>query len=556
MAHCLETKDSNCKNCYKCIRNCPIKSLSFTDGQAHIIRNECVLCGNCYLTCPQDAKVIRDDVPKVKELLNSGNEVYVSLAPSYVGYFKQSSLYELNEAFKKLGFSGVFETAVGATIVKKEYEKMVKNSDRSIIISSCCSSVNLLIEKHFPSCVKYLADVVSPMQAHAMFLKDKNKDAKVVFVGPCISKKEEAEKSDGRVDAVLTFDEVEKWFEDENIEVSNSNVNNHRKRANFFPISGGILRSMDLQDKYNYIVIDGMEDAIKTLKEIENGELENCFIEMSACKGSCVGGPVMKKLGKSLANSNIAVQKDIEIDDYDIENSQNISVKKVFMGLENMKINPNSEAIEEILRKMGKTSKKDELNCGTCGYNTCREKAIAVLQGKAELSMCLPYLKEKAESLSDTIITNTPNGIIVLNEQFEIQQMNDAAKKIFNLPLDINVKGSNISTLINPSDYAIALEEHNIYDKLKYLSECNKYVEETVIHDNEYHIIMSIMKNVTDEQNLKLEKKNKNQVAIDITDKVVEKQMRVVQEIASILGETTAETKIALTKLKETLNDE
>ena len=556
MAHCLQTKDSDCKNCYKCIRNCPIKSLSFTDGQAHIIRNECVLCGNCYLTCPQDAKVIRNDVKNVKELLNSGSKVFVSLAPSYVGYFKNSSIEELDEAFKKLGFSGTFETAVGATIVKKEYEELTKNGESSIIISSCCHSVNLLIEKHFPDCIKYLANVVSPMQAHAMFIKEQNENAKVVFVGPCISKKEEAEKSEGRVDSVLTFEEVEKWFESEKIELSKNNSNSHRKRANFFPTSGGILRSMDLNEKYNYIVIDGMEDCIRTLKEIEAGELENCFIEMSACKGSCVGGPIMKKQSKSLAGSNIAVQSNIEFDDYNVEDSKNISIKKEFVGLENMKVNPNSEAIEEILRKMGKTSKKDELNCGTCGYNTCREKAVAVLQGKAELSMCLPYLKEKAESLSDTIITNTPNGIIVLNEQFEIQQMNDSAKRIFNLPIDINVKGTGISTLINPSDYVLAMEEHKVYHKLKYLSEYNKYVEETIIHDNEYHIIMSIMKNVTEEQNLKVEKRSKNQVAVDITNKVVEKQMRVVQEIASILGETTAETKIALTKLKETLNDE
>lgn len=556
MAHCLQTKDSDCKNCYKCIRNCPIKSLSFTDGQAHIIRNECVLCGNCYLTCPQDAKVIRNDVEAVKELINSGNEVYVSLAPSYVGYFKQSSIEELDEAFKKLGFKGTLETAVGATIVKKEYEKLMKNGESKILISSCCHSVNLLIEKHFPSCIKYLANVVSPMQAHAMFVKSQVEGAKVVFVGPCISKKEEAEKSDGRVDSVLTFDEVESWFESENIELSKNNSNAHRKRANFFPTSGGVLRSMDLNEKYNYIVIDGMEDCIRTLKEIENGELENCFIEMSACKGSCVGGPVMKKFNKSLASSNIAVQNDIESDDYEINNSEKISIRKEFEASENIKINPNSEAVEEILRKMGKTSKKDELNCGTCGYNTCREKAVAVLQGKAELSMCLPYLKEKAESLSDTIITNTPNGIIVLNEQFEVQQMNDAAKKIFNLPIDMNVKGNKVETLINPSDYALAMEEHKVYHKLKYLEEYNKYVEETIIYDKEYHIIMSIMKNVTEEQNLKIEKRSKNQVAVDITNKVVEKQMRVVQEIASILGETTAETKIALTKLKETLNDE
>ena len=412
------------------------------------------------------------------------------------------------------------------------------------------------IEKHFPNCVKYLASVVSPMQAHAMYIKEHHKNAKVVFIGPCISKKDEAEKSSGNVDVVLTFEELENWLNDKNVELSQNNINPHRKRANFFPTSGGILRSMELDEKRNYIVIDGMEDCIKTLNEIENGESTDCFIEMSACKGSCIGGPVMKKLNKSLAISNIAIQKDIELEDYDIEGSSDISINKEFNAEVIEKSNLNSEEIEQILRKMGKTSKKDELNCGTCGYNTCREKAIAVLQGKAEISMCLPFLKEKAESLSDTIITNTPNGIMVLNEQFEIQQINDSAKRIFNIPIDENVKGKNVSEFINPTDYVVAVEDKKVYNKLKYLKEYDKYVEETITYNQEYHIVMSIMKDVTEEQQMILEKRSQNQIAIDITNKVVEKQMRVVHEIASILGETTAETKIALTKLKETLNDE
>ena len=218
---------------------------------------------------------------------------------------------------------------------------------------------------------------------------------------------------------------------------------------------------------------------------------------------------------------------------------------------------PGSSAIEEILRKMGKHSPEQELNCGSCGYNTCREKAVAVLNGKADLTMCLPYLKEKAESFSDKIINNTPNGIFVLNEQLELQQMNNAAQKILNVKRQSDVQGEPVMRLLDPTDYLLCMTEgKNIYEKNKYLDEYEKYVEETVIYDKEYHIIMSIMKDVTEEEKMRENKDSHNRRVIEITDKVVEKQMRVVQEIASLLGETTAETKIALTKLKETLADE
>ncbi|MEG2670317.1 MAG: (Fe-S)-binding protein, partial [Oscillospiraceae bacterium] len=218
---------------------------------------------------------------------------------------------------------------------------------------------------------------------------------------------------------------------------------------------------------------------------------------------------------------------------------------------------PGSLAIKEILAKMGKTLPEQELNCGSCGYNTCREKAIAVLMGKADLSMCLPYLKEKAESFSDKIINNTPNGIFVLNEKLEIQQMNSAAGKIFNIKNTCEAVGKPVVDILDPTDYLLTMTGiPNVYEKKRFLTEYEKYVEETIIFDRDYHIIMSIMKDVTDEEHIREKKDIHSQRAIEITDRVVEKQMRIVQEIASLLGETTAETKIALTKLKETLTDE
>lgn len=218
---------------------------------------------------------------------------------------------------------------------------------------------------------------------------------------------------------------------------------------------------------------------------------------------------------------------------------------------------PSDAQIREILMKMGKRTPDDELNCGSCGYNTCREKAIAVYRGKADFTMCLPYLKEKAESFSDNIINNTPNGILVLNEDFEVQLINRAACKMMNINSAADILGSPVVRILNPTEYMnVFSEERNVYEKKTFLAEYKLYVEETIIYDRNYHIIMSIMRDITNEEAERSKKENTSKQAIEITDKVIEKQMRVVQEIASLLGETTAETKIALTNLKETLNSE
>lgn len=558
MSECLQTKDSNCKNCYKCIRSCPVKSLRFTDGQAHIIRDECILCGECYVICPQNAKQIRNDISEAEKLIATGKKVFASLAPSYVANYSNTSLEDLTSALKKLGFFGVEETAVGAEIVKKQYEKMVSSNEHNIIISSCCHTINQLIQKHYTNALPYLANVLSPMQAHAIKIKNENPDAFVVFIGPCISKKDEALRYPGYADCVLTFDELDEWLVNKDISLSHTSSLKDNKRTRFFPTSGGILASMEQNDNFHYIVVDGMNNCINTLKNIDAANLKNCFIEMSACSGSCIRGPVMKKKERNPVADLISIQCAAGKEDYGTPDFSEDKLSKNMPPISiSSKLMPGSAAIQEILKKMGKNSPEQELNCGSCGYNTCREKAVAILKGKADLSMCLPYLKEKAETFSDTIINNTPNGIIVLDEQLNIQQINKASKQILNLPPSTDISGSPVVRVLDPVDYFLVAENgKNIYDKRKYLAEYQKYVEETIIYDCEFHIIMIIMKDVTEEEKIKKSKDKQSKAALDITNKVIEKQMRVVQEIASLLGETTAETKIALTKLKENLDDE
>ena len=559
MPNCLTLKKSNCKNCYKCIRHCPVKAIRFSGNQAHIIGNECILCGHCFVVCPQNAKEIVDGTEKARVLLQSGDPVVVSLAPSFIANYQGVGIESMRRALKKLGFFDVEETAIGATIVKTEYERMLAEEERDIIISSCCHSVNLLIQKYFPKTLEYLADVMSPMQAHCADIKKRMPDVKTVFIGPCVAKKDEAEYYDGIVDAVLTFEELTNWLKAEGIELEQEIDNTPESRARFFPTTGGILKTM-AQDApgYTYIALDGVENCISALKDIESGKIHKCFIEMSACVGSCIGGPVMEKYhNTSPIKDFITVANYAGERDFEVEQPAAANVKKHFSAIEHRLMLPSENEIMSVLRQMGKFKLSDELNCGSCGYNSCREKAIAIIQGKAEISMCLPYLKDKAESFSDTIVNNTPNGLIVLNEDLEVQQINNAARRIMNIRAASDVLGEPVVRILDPTVFVQVKNSGRIVrDQRTYLAEYKKYVEQTVVYDPDSRMLIGIMRDITDEEAEKEKHARINKQAVEVADTVVEKQMRIVQEIASLLGETAAETKIALTKLKESISDE
>ena len=559
MPNCLTLKKSNCKNCYKCIRHCPVKAIRFSGNQAHIISDECILCGQCFVVCPQNAKEIVDEREKAKVLLQGEEPVVVSLAPSFIANYEGVGIESMRRALKKLGFYDVEETAIGATIVKKEYERMLREEDRDIVISSCCHSINLLIQKYFPSLLGYLADVVSPMQAHCLDIKKRIPNAKTVFIGPCVAKKDEAQSYKDIVDAVLTFEELTKWLEEEQVELEQEIDSEEYSRARFFPTTGGVLKTMEKDYlRYNYIALDGVEKCIVALRDIEKGNVHKCFIEMSACAGSCSGGPVMEKNNFFSPVKNYGTIADYAgKKDFVVAQPEFYGLKKTFGYMKREENIPTEEEIRIVLQQMGKFQKSQELNCGSCGYNTCREKAIAIYQGKAEISMCLPYLKEKAESFSDTIVKNTPNGIIVLNEKLEVQQINNTARKIFNIRYATDVLGDPVERILDPEIFVNVLESgYNMRNKREFLAEYQCYVEQSVIYDQDSHLLIYLMRDVTEEETAREKKESISRQTMEVADKVVEKQMRIVQEIASLLGETAAETKIALTKLKEFIADE
>ena len=558
MQNCLMLKKSNCKNCYKCIRHCPVKSIRFSGNQAHIIGNECILCGHCFVVCPQNAKEIVDETEKVKVLIQSGAPVIASLAPSFIANYDGVGIESMREGLQKLGFTDAEETALGATQVKREYDRMLKEEDRDILISSCCHSINLLIQKYFPRELEYLADVLSPMQAHCADIKKRMPEAKTVFIGPCVAKKDEAAYYGDTVDAVLTFEELTNWLKAEGIELKPDVKADPRSRARFFPTTGGILKTMRCDSpQYTYMALDGVENCIAALRDIENGKIHHCFIEMSACTGGCIGGPVMEKYHRSPVRDYLAVASFAGEKDFDVDQPENRDMRKHFEPIDQRAAVPTDDEIRDILRQMGKFKPSQELNCGSCGYNSCREKAVAIYQGKAEISMCLPYLMDKAENMTDAISRNSPNGILMLNDRLEVHQINPMMLQFLNLRDAGAVLGDQVVRILDPTPFLkVQQSKRGIYNERIYLAEYNRYVEQTIVPAEEGRMLLCIMRDVTAEEEARREKEEISRQTVEVADKVVDKQMRIVQEIASLLGETAAETKIALSKLKESIANE
>ncbi len=566
----IQFKEVNCKNCYKCIRSCPVKAISFKDDHAQIIKEECILCGKCLHVCPQNAKSVMSEVDRVKGFINKKKSVYASVAPSFAPLFNISDVKQISYIFKKLGFSYMEETAVGAAALTPEYERLLKENNMRNIITTACPTIVNLIEKHFPELIGQLAPLVSPMIAHGRLLKKMyGNDIKVVFVGPCLSKKEEGMdiKYEEVINGVITFEDLEKWINDENISIDNiddidGNDEFHILNTRFYPSPGGLVKSLDLTKEYNYkfAKFDGIDRCVEILKQIKNGDVNNYFIEMNSCSGACLNGvcmnsgnhgflETMDKLMYYVNNSSKITANPREFETkVDLSTKYNDKSKHYKM--------PSEKEITDILNKMGKFSKEDELNCSACGYNSCREKAIGVFNGKADLRMCLPYLRERAESISNVIINSTPNAIFTLNEDFNITEVNLSAKKMFNLGSG-ELHNKNIFEILDCTDIAVVNDtKKDIFNSKYNYKDYGITVEQSILYLKEHRMIMVIMKDITQEENNKQQMHRVKCDTVDIAQRVIEKQMRVAQEIASLLGETTAETKVALTKLKNTIQAE
>ncbi|MBE7037115.1 MAG: PAS domain-containing protein [Ruminococcaceae bacterium] len=558
MPNTVTAINENCKNCHRCIRQCPVKAICFTDNRAHTIWEDCVLCGRCFLVCPQHAKRISNETEKVKGFLKAGYKVVASLDPSFVAKFENVSMDGMRQGLRTLGFFDAEDASLGATIVKREYERILKEEKPDILITSSCHSVNLLVQKYYPQLLPYLANVVSPMEAHCQDIKRRHPEVKTVYISPCVSKRDEAEQCLS-VDAVLTFKELSKWMLAESILLEKTTEENNKKicRAGMFPVVGGIIKSMDVLPDYEYIAIDGMKSCISALKDIEAGDIHKCFFEMSSCFGGCVGGPLLDHYYHSSIKEHIAVCRRVGEFDCDVVQPPVQSVRKDFLAIHRNVAEPTEEEITEILNKMGKFKRSDELNCGFCGYHSCREKATAVYLGKAETSMCLPFLKDKAESFSHSIVKHTPNGIIVLNEGLIIREINDAARNILKITDVESVLNQYIGNYLEAEPFKEVLTtKENLRERRMFLEKYDCFVDQTIVYVQDSQRLICILRDVTNEEEKRIKMENISQETIMVTDRIVASQMRIVQDIASLLGETAAQTKIELAKLKESMSDD
>ena len=564
----IDFKDAKCRHCYKCVRHCAVKAISVRDEQARIMVDHCINCGRCLEVCPQNAKTFASDLDRVKGYLRRGCRTVISIAPSYAGVLEFDRPGQVVDALQRLGFAEVRETAEGAALVTNEYKKLVREGKMPNIITTCCPSVNDLIEKYYPHCANLMAPVVSPMIAHGRYIKKiYGPDAKVVFLGPCIAKKQEAEGDDrvtGAVDAILTFEELALWLKEEGIDLRSCEekpMGNPDPRINrLYPVSGGVIQSVITEeeaDGYHKVFVDGLENCMEMLECLRRGELDHCFIEANVCEGGCAKGPASAHWNTSYVKTKVKIENGVSYKaarNLPDMGTEELAKKFGNRGLDDRM--PTEEQIRRILMSTGKYSKEDELNCGACGYSTCREKALAVFQGKAEVTMCMPYALARAESMSNVVMDMTPNMIFVIGNDMRILDCNKKGQELLGVGHDEAVQ-RYIFEFIEAEDIETALltREPVFHRKIR-LDQGRIAAEETIVYIADLDAVLVLFQDVTREEKIKEQHYNLKVETVEMAQKVIEKQMMVAQEIAGLLGETTAETKVTLTKLRDSILNE
>lgn len=562
----LNFNKANCKHCYKCLRVCPVKAIKFVNDQASIVEERCIACGHCFIACPQNARKVHSDIENIKDAIGKGQKVIATLAPSFVASFPIKEGGQVVSALKKLGFSHVEETAIGADIVSKLYREELSSGQYKNIITTACSSSNILVEKYYPELLDYMLPVVTPMIAHGKVLKQKyGMDSFVVFIGPCISKKAEANDSQHNdvIDACLTFEELDTWLKEESIDISTIDSkpfdDTPTVNGRAFPIEGSVLNSFiknEFENKYDFISIDGVEECIDILDTLMDENINGVCVELNACKGGCVNGPGIienlyspytrrKRVKKYIAEKNdVSNLKNVII-------PKNIHFKKTFINKSFYRPKASEKQIKEILNSIEKFTIEDELNCGACGYSTCREKAQAVLEGMAETSMCLPYMQSKAERLSNHIFENSPIAMLVLDKNLNVIEFNPICEKLFNIEAN-EILNKPISTIIQDDIFKEVKKTKTdvVFHNVHY-PEYEISLLQNIIHIENEDAILAIMTDITAEEKSRKELIKIKENTLEAAQNVIDKQMRVAQEIAGLLGETTAETKVVLTKLKQ-----
>ncbi len=564
----ITTNDARCRDCYRCVRVCPVKAIRIHGGQARVDAERCIVCGTCVRECPQQAKQVRSDLPRVRELIRDNEIVIASIAPSYVAAFPDYGGGLFPGLLKHLGFGMVTETAVGAEMIARATAELVSEDPASHVTSACPALVNL-ISHYYPWAADKVTPFVSPMIAHARYLKQKyGDDARVAFIGPCLAKKFEAEQPalEGAVDAVLTYDEIRNWIDEAGVKVDQIRPAElddiPAANARLFPLEGGLARAASMQAdllRQDFAAVSGSIEIEEMLENLRDGSTIKLF-EALLCPGGCVNGPCFGYGRDVFHRRNRVLQHEKRTQKRSEEDAIRSAMAKVDLSTA---ITPapiqqptySEEAIRAVLAKTGKLTPEDELNCGACGYHTCRDNAVAVLSGMAEHTMCIPWMRKVAERKTDQIIDNSPNGIVIVDSNMRIVAFNPSFAKIFSATQALI--GKPLSTLMDPEDFekVMAKAEDRITNKT--VSYPNYHVSGSlnVYRLEDEDLVVGILANVNQSTEGLSRLDHIREETLENAEKVIEKQMLMAQEIASILGETTSETRILLRKLTELMKE-
>ncbi|MBQ9235411.1 MAG: 4Fe-4S dicluster domain-containing protein [Alphaproteobacteria bacterium] len=431
------TLDNECQDCYKCIRRCPVKAIKIQDGRARVLPNRCIACGKCVAPCPSSAKRVRSDIAAVKDLLSQNRKVYISLAPSWRAAFS-CALPSLIAALKKLGFAGVSETALGAQEVSIKTAELLNQASAGLFISSACPVIVDYIHLYRPEMSRYIVPLASPAQTHAKLLKQTyGEDIKVVFIGPCIAKKAEADHNPELLSAALTFDEIDFWLKEAEIDITDEQneavVPTPANEGALYPLDGGMnetLKLVGLKDDVQLTQVSSLHLFFATLDSVEAEKLTSpLFIEALACAGGCINGPCMS--GKNALFNDVAdIMKNVSYRQ-NIPHKPQVVAPLVFKRPAVAKPTYTVAEISEALKRIGKYTPEDEINCAGCGYQTCRGLARALLSGDAEPSMCVSYMRALANKKVSAMLKSMPASMFMLDKDLRILEANEAFIKEF-----------------------------------------------------------------------------------------------------------------------------
>lgn len=550
--------DSHCHNCLRCVRACPTNAMTYLHNEPRIEANDCILCGRCYAACPHDAKSQKSEFKQVLAWLKNGEEVILSAAPSFAVIWE--NIGALKNLLIRRGFKDVEETAQGAAMVSRAYIKLMEENTMKNIITTCCPAINTLIEKEYPDLIDQMAPVVSPMIAHGRMIKKNHPDARVVFLSPCIAKYKEIEDARfaGAIDACVSMQEIVQWVKDDLKEEEQSEWSEFEGSiSRVYPTAGGVIRTLPDNDNYEFLPVDGIERVRVMLESIRSGELEGCLLEVNSCRGACLAGPLLSHF----THAEFAGQRRINKVARDLprvtDGELPVDMKAVWKDDSSHHPKHSEEEIRKQMIAMGKTSPMKIHDCGACGYETCRLKAIAVLDGKADPKVCLPEALEAAQSLSNVVLDNTPNAIIVVDNELRIRDMNKSGRRILGFDM-VNPSGMPLEGIL-PND-ALLDTIRNVGRKTAYFH-CyydmyDKLFEHAIVNVPNQNLKVIILMDRTQETLQEIAMANMRTETIEVTQQVINEQMRTVQEIASMLGETTAKSKVALLKLQKVINGE